>query len=189
MLTLDRRVARLSHAWMAVPCRTCNAEIGADCNPAAFGPGPHPERISYARVLGFRESDQAELGFLREHPPVRRAGAGLPEKPEIDPAVMVSGPRPLVGDIRLGEVFAWEPGLPHARELCIVSRIVTEPGRETIIWTYDMDYRREVWNDESRFREAAVRTQHVPLPARPLAIPPLPEPSALHDRWARGGVR
>jgi hypothetical protein len=70
MLTIARHVARLSHPWLAVPCRTCNAEIGADCDPAVFGPGPHPAREEAAHLLGFRRTDQHALAL--EHPAARR---------------------------------------------------------------------------------------------------------------------
>lgn len=85
----------------------------------------------------------------------------------------------LKGEIVPGEVFAWEPDLPGARELVVVSRIEEAPGSagdkvildtprhhvtflgssERQIWCWDFpDYRREVSSDEGRFREACYRT-------------------------------
>lgn len=65
MLILDPSVARLAHAWLAVACPTCNAEIGRSCEAGTLGAGPHPRRIEYARLLGFRES-------LWDEPPASR---------------------------------------------------------------------------------------------------------------------
>ena len=67
MLTLTRRVAAYEHAWQAVPCRTCNAEIGRHCDMTVFTTGrdgTHAARVEYAELLGFRETRQAamELG-------------------------------------------------------------------------------------------------------------------------------
>lgn len=86
------------------------------------------------------------------------------------------------GDIRPGQVFAWEPDLPHARELLVVTRVggpppadvTVEHARGTayfpaplglLIWSRPFEAgqsasapAREVYNDEDRFREAVVPT-------------------------------
>jgi hypothetical protein len=74
---------------------------------------------------------------------------------------------PLVGRIEIGEVFCWEPDLPHARELCVVSRIEGER-----IWMWDYPRReRESCTDDSRFREACFRTRYNPVPSvRPINV-------------------
>lgn len=73
-----------------------------------------------------------------------------------------SGPvRWYAGPICPGDVYAWEPELPHARELCVVIRIADRDGAEPAIFTralHSAGLRREIWNDESRFREAVVPT-------------------------------
>lgn len=62
------------------------------------------------------------------------------------------------GEIRVSQVFAWEPHLSYARELVIVTRI--ECGQ---IWCKNIDDTNTVtWgpaNDEARFREAVYGTQ------------------------------
>lgn len=90
-------------------------------------------------------------------------------------------------------MFAWEPDLPHAQELVVVTRL-SGPGRDAEIkhacgtaiisgghdlriwtrrlsgerfWTADGAARTEVWNDESRFREAVVPTIMRPRPVDP----------------------
>ena len=119
----------------------------------------------------------------------------LPIKPMIDEAVLVrGGERPYAaeivrgvrghrlykGPINPGDVFAWEPDLPHARELVVVTRItgpgedqtiehalgvaVLSGGHEQRVWTRPLDGDEEVWNDESRFREAVVPTLFNPHP-------------------------
>lgn len=66
------------------------------------------------------------------------------------------------GEIRPNHVFAWEPDLPHARELVIVTKI-TGDDRERLIWTVPIDGGDEVYNDESRFREACCATRFNPM--------------------------
>ena len=65
MLTLAPSIALLSHAWLAVACPSCNAQVRKLCDASVFGGGPHPRRIEYARLLGFRES-------LWDEPPAPR---------------------------------------------------------------------------------------------------------------------
>lgn len=84
------------------------------------------------------------------------------------------------GPIEVGMVFAWEPDLPWARELIVVCEIVEPDDDERRIWTMPIDSPMRgkrtrweaamrhvapylfagapVWNDEGRFREAAVPT-------------------------------
>lgn len=109
----------------------------------------------------------------------------LPDRPAIDRAVLDfggctlrdtdDGPmRWFAGDIRPGQVFAWEPDLPHARELLVVTRVGDPPpdtvvrhargvavlsgGRGPMVWARPIDGTREYYNDEDRFREAVVPT-------------------------------
>jgi hypothetical protein len=106
----------------------------------------------------------------------------LPIKPTI-PSALLREPRkrPLKGQIEPGEVFAWEPDLPHARELVIVRRVYTvrkgEHWAESWVETWDMDYAQSHHNEESRFREAAVRTTFNRFPAErpPMVLEPLPD--------------
>jgi hypothetical protein len=90
--------------------------------------------------------------------------------------ILVRGPRPLEGEIVPGEVFAWEPDLPWARELVIVRRVY-ERGGTTWIEAWDMDYTRTVQNEEGRFREAAYRTMFNRFPSEKprMLLEPLPE--------------
>lgn len=119
-----------------------------------------------------------------------------PVNDPIDPAILVYGDCVLKadadgvphrwydGEILPGQVFAWEPDLPHARELLVVTRVggppppgqVIEHARGTaifppplgvLIWSRRFDgerfgttasFAREVYNDEERFREAVVPT-------------------------------
>lgn len=65
-------------------------------------------------------------------------------------------PRPLHGDIRRGMILAWEPDLPTARELVIVTKV-----RGDFVWVRNLDdkYGRSYMNDESRVREACWPTR------------------------------
>lgn len=82
---------------------------------------------------------------------------GLPILPMIPSAYLAPSKRPYSGAIKPGDVFAWEPDLPHARELLVVTRIVDETHR-TLVWTRHIDGDEEVYNDIDRFREAVVPT-------------------------------
>lgn len=79
------------------------------------------------------------------------------------------------GPIRPGMIFAWEPDLPHARELIIVVHVDMSGGDEARVWTRSLGSPRrgkpfmphlvphllpghEIPSDESRFREAVVST-------------------------------
>lgn len=46
-------------------------------------------------------------------------------------------PRPLHGDIRRGMILAWEPDMPHARELVIVTKVDGDA-----VWIRNLDNRR-----------------------------------------------
>ena len=111
---------------------------------------------------------------------------GLPATPAIPEAALAPGHRPLRGEVKVGEGYAWEPALPHARELVVVMEL-TPAGHVAVVrvahacgeafiterrgagvWTVPIDGGRLVWNDMARFREACVRTRfalQVPLPA------------------------
>lgn len=95
----------------------------------------------------------------------------LPIRPIIPEAVLVRGERPYPGDINPGDVFAWEPDLPYARELVVVTFV-----DKLRIGTRPLDGDREVFNDIDRFREAVVQTRFNPMPTKrnrlPLPIPP-----------------
>lgn len=54
------------------------------------------------------------------------------------------------GPIEAGMTFVWEPNKPHARKVVTVLR-VDRSHHDARIWTSE-----EVWNEESRFREAVV---------------------------------
>lgn len=109
----------------------------------------------------------------------------LPDRPAIDRTVLDfsgcclrdtdEGPIRWYGaEIRVGQVFAWEPDLPYAREMLVVTRVGGAPpdtvihhatGTATLsggsadkIWARPIDGTREYYNDESRFREAVVPT-------------------------------
>jgi hypothetical protein len=80
------------------------------------------------------------------------------------------------GEIAPGEIFAWEPDLPHARELVLVTRVIGDAASgDRRIYTRGLDDRApkalgstphvlERWNEESRFREAVVPTLMKPWP-------------------------
>lgn len=60
----------------------------------------------------------------------------------------------LKGDIKVGQYFEWEPDKPNAAEACMVTKITNEK-----IFTIGNRFGdKEVGNDISRFREAAVRS-------------------------------
>lgn len=110
---------------------------------------------------------------------------GLPIKPALPEAELIRDTqRPYNGEIRPGDIFAWEPDLPYARELLIVTEISEPPppleirhargiahiscGSGLQIWTVPFpDGGREINNDISRFREAVIPTlfkpQQIPL--------------------------
>lgn len=93
----------------------------------------------------------------------------LPSKPPIGENELRRDKRPLRGPIEPGEVFAWEPDLPHARELIIVRRIYKNGG-EMWVESWDMNYAKTYHNEEDRFREACVRTQYNLMPAERPAL-------------------
>lgn len=68
--------------------------------------------------------------------------------------------KPLEGDIKVGEVYEWEPDKPWAADTVVVVRIDGERDR---ILTRARGERgasdEPCWNDISRFREACVRSQ------------------------------
>jgi hypothetical protein len=100
----------------------------------------------------------------------------LPTKPQLFPGELQMHEGNLEGPIGLGEVFAWEPHLPWARELIVVTRIEEPPGDERVIYTRPFpSYGTENGNDEGRFREAVVRTwfRLMPTEKPALAIPSL----------------
>lgn len=115
----------------------------------------------------------------------------LPAKPPISPVLLVPhGDGPYEGAIRPGDVFAWEPDLPHARELLVVSCVeraaympeYASPAGEPlapetpggifteIVWCRRLDGgtfaggRDQVGNPIDRFREAVVATMFKPQP-------------------------
>lgn len=55
------------------------------------------------------------------------------------------------GEIEVGMTFIWEPNKPPARQVVTVIRVTDSDHDERKIWTSE-----DVWNDESRFREAVV---------------------------------
>lgn len=80
----------------------------------------------------------------------------------------IEGSRPkirarwLEGPILVGEEFIWEPALPNVRERVRVTRTKDLGSiHQNRIWTVSLDKPEtgEVWNDESRFREACVRVE------------------------------
>lgn len=104
----------------------------------------------------------------------------LPILPPINEAILIRHEGDYTGPIEPGMVFAWEPDLPKARELIIVTR-VTQPGDpdapggsevehatgtayflpplETTIWAQSLTGNdSEISNTESRFREAVKAT-------------------------------
>jgi hypothetical protein len=109
--------------------------------------------------------------------PLGRTEIGLPVLPMIGEAELLREARPYAGQIRIGQVFAWEPDLSHARELLVVTRIGPPPpptavhhsrgvaiisnGSDDVVYTRHFpDGKTEVWNDLSRFREAVVPTRY-----------------------------
>lgn len=123
--------------------------------------------------------------------PAAARPSALPRLPEIPEAyldrrgvVHLKGAdgleRTYEGPIEPGEVFAWEPDIPTARQLVIVCQVDDALGDERRIWTLDLNSPLRgrpdrwkaamrhtarsfidgapTWNDESRFREAVVPT-------------------------------
>ena len=103
----------------------------------------------------------------------------LPIKPVIAEFVLLRGATPYAGSIYPGDVFAWEPDLPYARELVVVVRLA---GGN--VWTRNIDGDAEHWNPEDTFREAVVPTILNPHPPTRDAgrITPLPAD------WPMGGA-
>ena len=62
-------------------------------------------------------------------------------------------------------VGAREPDLPHARELVVVRRLHEDRLGRSWVETWDMAYSGTHHNEESRFREACVRTAFNRFPA------------------------
>jgi hypothetical protein len=87
--------------------------------------------------------------------------------PEFDEGVVVRHTGKLKGEIVPGEVFAWEPDKPWARQLIVVSKIERGTGDESQVWSWDIDYKRECFNTLSRFREACYRTRFNLFPTAP----------------------
>ncbi len=128
--------------------------------------------------------------------------------PMIDPAVldmspklyrMKYGERYYVGPIRIGQVFAWRPELPRARELVIVteitipgdpdheataktlqfrdSRVQFPPSMDDLIWTTALDRahpdygRGPFHNTEDNFRAAVQATIFKDMATEPQVLP------------------
>lgn len=70
-----------------------------------------------------------------------------------------------LGEIKVGDLFVWEPNLAHAYDEIIVVRIDTPNNDERKIWCRShlrkmhLYFNKTVWNDEGRFREAVVPSQ------------------------------
>lgn len=75
------------------------------------------------------------------------------------PAAPKRKPAGVKGPILPGQRFVWEPYLPHAYEILTVTRIQERQDGETRIYSRGERFRpnEELWNDESRFREACER--------------------------------
>jgi len=95
----------------------------------------------------------------------------LPIKPMIAEVEIVRHKGKLKGAIKEGEVFAWEPDLPWARELLIVTSIETREDATIIIHTKDMNYENPAWNTERKFRESAQRTRFRNFPTKKFTDP------------------
>jgi hypothetical protein len=84
-------------------------------------------------------------------------------------AVLVRGPRPYTGSVEPGDVFAWEPDLPHARMLCVVMEVKNN-GEEDWVRTRPLEKNmpgslaEPCWNSMDRFREAVVPTLFKKMP-------------------------
>lgn len=77
----------------------------------------------------------------------------------------ISPARPLQGPIEVGQRFIWEPDIPASWALVEVTRVQTIEGDETRIWTKGLagfHVPEQVWNEESRFREACIRSNALP---------------------------
>jgi hypothetical protein len=89
----------------------------------------------------------------------------FPSKPIIDGAVLCTNWETdkdgnYAGPIRPGMIFAWEPFLPHARELTIVDEVSAEKV-STVSFPVGDKWELHV-NDISRFREAVIPTKYKP---------------------------
>lgn len=76
---------------------------------------------------------------------------------DIEPTDIADEPTGYAGPIEPGMQFVWERDKPHARCTVTVTKVVERQFRDRQIWAYDDRFckpPREVWNDESRFREA-----------------------------------
>jgi hypothetical protein len=112
------------------------------------------EEIKRLRALLEAPDPTASKTTWFDGEPRRPVRTELSPKPMIPEGLLVRGPRPYTGEIEVGAIYAWEPDLPHARQLCIVSKV-----QGGIVWTFDFpEQRLEVWNEESRFRGAVVPT-------------------------------
>ncbi len=105
-------------------------------------------------------------------------GSLLPDHLPIPEVELVRHKGLLEGPISVGEVFAWEPDLPHARELIVVVEITDDTHRIESTVSHDrglaiitvengagvrsrsLSGGPVCWNDMSRFREAAMRTKY-----------------------------
>lgn len=67
----------------------------------------------------------------------------------------------LQGPIEVGQRFIWEKDNPKARINIVVTKVVEYSNDETAIHTKQVHGGDEVWNDESRFREACVRSERI----------------------------
>lgn len=96
--------------------------------------------------------------------------SGLPDKPEIPEAYLAdTNLLHYSGPIETGMIFAWEPWLPHARELIIVAEVGTEKVGTYSFPAHNGKYKSMHWNDINRFRQAVVSTTFKKFP-RPGAV-------------------
>ena len=119
-----------------------------------------------------------------------------PLKPIPEPYIVRNrGGEHYTGNIRVGQVFAWNPDIPEARVLIVVTRITggaavgnrivkhssgvavlmhpMTPGNQGIIWCRTLDKPehgtndKEFWNEESHFRESVYPTRFRDMEAYP----------------------
>lgn len=89
------------------------------------------------------------------------------------------------GEIRPGMVFAWEPGLPHARELIMVTRIASPPPPETVRHATGVAVINSSSDDAVVYTRSLAAERTRPMRGATLLRPDLPEGAEVWNEVSR----
>lgn len=111
------------------------------------------------------------------------SGIPLPHLPMVPLEYLASKERrkdgeQYMGDIEEGMIFAWEPFIPHARRLILITEVFSHSNDETLVRTKSLplqDGDKGLINDIDHFRYAVYETIFRRWSDRIINSPPLPK--------------